>query len=397
MQAIVDGHNDLAWAIRQDYGSNLDAVDLAGSVPELHTDLPRLKVGGVSGQFWSVYVSPDTYSGPSAVTATLEQIDLVRRFVARFPDELVLATTADEVESSGHRIASLVGMEGGHCIDGSLAVLRMMYALGVRYLTLTHNKNVAWADSATDVPVLNGLSEFGESVVREMNRLGMLVDLSHVSADVMRHALRVSSAPVIFSHSSARALCDHPRNVPDDVLTALADNGGICMVTFLPAFVSPAVRAWHADATATATLRNISKRTPEYSALMAELEERSPQPSATLSQVVEHIEHVRDVAGIDHVGIGGDYMGGEPMPEDLEDVSRYPMLFAALAGRGWSETELDKLAGANILRVLRAAEGVADAFSTDAVRNATRRSDTASNSACPPVAVCRNRSEQVNL
>jgi len=200
---LIDGHNDLAWAMRQQYDSDLDAVDLTSVVPELHTDLKRLEAGGVAGQFWSVYVSPELFVGPAAVAATLEQIDLVRRLVARYPDRLVLATTADEVEASGGRIASLLGMEGGHCIDGSLAVLRMMHALGVRYLTLTHNKNVSWADAATDVPVLHGLSEFGEDVVREMNRLGMLVDLSHVSTDVMRHALRVTAAPAIFSHSSA--------------------------------------------------------------------------------------------------------------------------------------------------------------------------------------------------
>ena len=232
---LIDGHNDLAWAMRREYDADLDAVDLTGVVPDLHTDLKRLKAGGVTGQFWSVYVSPELFAGPSAVTATLEQIDFVRRLVARYPDRLMLATTADEVLASGDRIASLLGMEGGHCIDGSLAVLRMMRALGVRYLTLTHNKNVPWADAATDDPVLHGLSEFGEDVVREMNRLGMLVDLSHVSADVMLHALRVTAAPAIFSHSSARAVCDHPRNVPDDVLATLAQNDGVCMVTFLPA------------------------------------------------------------------------------------------------------------------------------------------------------------------
>ena len=356
---LIDGHNDLAWAMRREYDADLDAVDLTGVVPDLHTDLKRLKAGGVTGQFWSVYVSPELFAGPSAVTATLEQIDFVRRLVARYPDRLMLATTADEVLASGDRIASLLGMEGGHCIDGSLAVLRMMRALGVRYLTLTHNKNVPWADAATDDPVLYGLSEFGEDVVREMNRLGMLVDLSHVSADVMRHALRVTAAPAIFSHSSARAVCDHPRNVPDDVLATLAQNDGVCMVTFLPAFVSPAVARWHAEAKAEARRRGIQKGDPAYDALMIGLAERSPPPVATLAQVVAHIEHVRAVAGVDHVGIGGDYMGGEGMPEGLEDVSGYPRLFAALADRGWSRADLAKLAGENTLRVLRAAEDVA--------------------------------------
>ena len=357
---LIDGHNDLAWAMRQEYDADLDAVDLAGTVPSLHTDLKRLEAGGVTAQFWSVYVSPVLFTGPSAVTATLEQIDFVRRFVARYPDRLTLATTADEVEASGDRIASLLGMEGGHCIDGSLAVLRMMRALGVRYLTLTHNLNVPWADSATDDPVLQGLSEFGEDVVREMNRLGMLVDLSHASADVMRHALRVTAAPAIFSHSSARAVCDHPRNVPDDVLATLAENDGVCMVTFLPAFVSQAVRRWHTEATAEARRRGIRKGDPAYDALMTELAEQSPPPVATLAEVVTHIEHVREVAGIDHVGIGGDYMGNEAMPEGLEDVSGYPRLFAALAERGWSTVDLAKLAGQNTLRVLRASEDVAD-------------------------------------
>jgi membrane dipeptidase len=359
MVKLIDGHNDLAWAVRQQYGADLDAVDLT-SAPDLHTDLNRLAAGRVAGQFWSVYVSPEQYVGPAAVCATLEQIDVVRRLVARYPDRLVLATSADDVESAGDRIASLLGMEGGHCIDGSLAVLRMMRALGVRYLTLTHNKNVSWADSATDVPALGGLSAFGEDVVREMNRLGMLVDLSHVSADVMRHALRVTAAPAIFSHSSARAVCDHPRNVPDDVLAALADNDGVCMVTFLPAFISPSVARWHADAKAEARRRRIEKRDPAYDELMARLAEQSPPPVATLAEVVTHIEHVRAVAGIDHVGIGGDYMGGEAMPEGLEDVSGYPRLLDALAGRGWSDADLAKLAGENILRVLRAAEDVAD-------------------------------------
>lgn len=360
MTMLIDGHNDLAWAMRQEYDADLDAVDLTGVVPGLHTDLPRLEAGGVAGQFWSVYVSAELFVGPAAVTATLEQIDFVRRLVARHPDRLVLATTADEVEASGDRIASLLGMEGGHCIDESLAVLRMMRTLGVRYLTLTHNKNVPWADSATDEPVLGGLSEFGEDVVREMNRLGMLVDLSHVSADVMRHALRVTAAPAIFSHSSAREVCDHPRNVPDDVLVALAENDGVCMVTFLPAFVSPAVARWNQEAKDEAAFRGIQKGDPAYAALMTKLTEQSPPPLATLEQVVTHIEHVREVAGIDHIGIGGDYMGADAMPEGLEDVSGYPRLFAALADRGWSRADLAKLAGENVLRVLRAAEDVAD-------------------------------------
>ncbi|WP_460762349.1 dipeptidase [Nocardiopsis oceani] len=359
MTMLIDGHNDLPWAIRQQYG-DLEQVDLTKVVPDLHTDLPRLAAGGVFGQFWSVYVSPELHQGSAAVTATLQQIDLVRRLVARHPDRLVLASTADEVENSRGRVASLLGMEGGHCIGGSLAVLRAMRLLGVRYLTLTHNRNVGWADAATDEPVLGGLSGFGEEVVHEMNRIGMLVDLSHTSPEVMRHALRVTDAPAIFSHSSARALCDHVRNVPDDVLETLAAGGGVCMVTFLPAFVSPEVARWHADARREARHRGVAKGEAAYDALMARLTEQSPPPTATLAQVVEHIEHVREVAGIDHVGIGGDYMGNDPMPEGLEDVAGYPRLFAALADRGWSDSDLAKLAGGNILRVLRAAEDIAD-------------------------------------
>lgn len=359
MTMLIDGHNDLAWAVRQQYG-DLDRVDLAEVVPDLHTDLPRLEAGGVFGQFWSVYVSPEQYQGSAAVSATLQQIDLVRRLVARYPDRLVLATTADEVENSHGRVASLLGMEGGHCIDGSLAVLRTMRLLGVRYLTLTHNRNVGWADAATDEPVLGGLSAFGEEVVHEMNRLGTLVDLSHVSPDVMRHALRVTSAPPIFSHSSARAVCDHVRNVPDDVLETLAAREGVCMVTFLPAFVSPEVARWHAEARQEARRQGVAKGEAAYSELMARLSEQSPPPVATLAQVVEHFEHIREVAGIDCIGIGGDYMGDDPMPEGLADVSGYPRLFAALAERGWSDSDLAKLAGGNVLRVLRAAEDAAD-------------------------------------
>lgn len=359
MTMLIDGHNDLAWAIRQQYG-DLNHVDLAKGAPDLHTDLARLEAGGVFGQFWSVYVSPELYQGAAAVTATLQQIDLIRRLVARYPDRLVLATTADEVENSGERVASLLGMEGGHCIDGSLAVLRMMRLLGVRYMTLTHNKNLDWADAATEEPVLGGLSEFGEEVVREMNRLGMLVDLSHVSPDVMRHALRISTAPAIFSHSSARAVCDHVRNVPDDVLKSLAAGGGVCMVTFLPAFVSSEVAQWHAEARREAQRQGVAKGHPAYDQLMTRLAEQSPPPVATLAQVVEHLQHVREVAGIDHIGLGGDYMGNDPMPEGLEDVSGYPRLFAALVESGWSDSDLTKLAGGNVLRALRAAEDIAD-------------------------------------
>jgi len=358
---VIDGHNDLPWAMRNLCAYDLDRVDLAGPVPDLHTDIPRLRAGGVSGQFWSVFM-PSTLSGGAAVAATLEQIDFVYRLVTRYPDTFELALTADDVDRirATGRIASLMGMEGGHCIDESLGVLRMMYALGVRYLTLTHNDNVPWADSATDEPVLEGLSPFGEDVVREMNRLGMLVDLSHVSADVMRHALRTTSAPVVFSHSSARAICDVPRNVPDDVLSSLPANGGVCMVTFVPDFVSPACADWVAQCRDLLASRGGNPRS--FADMVPVLQERAqtqPPPAATIDDVVAHVEHVRAVAGVDHVGIGGDYDGSVFMPEGLADVSGYPRLFAALSSRGWSEGELERLRSGNVLRILRDAETVA--------------------------------------
>ncbi len=355
---LVDGHNDLAWAMRKVCDYDLDAVDLAGGEPRLHTDIPRLRQGGVGAQFWSVYV-PSALQGDSAVTATLEQVDFVQRLVAAFPDHLGLADSAADVRAvfGSGRVASLMGMEGGHSINGSLGTLRMMRSLGVRYMTLTHNDNVPWADSATDEPVLGGLSDFGEDVVREMNRIGMLVDLSHVSADTMRHALRVSSRPVVFSHSSARALCDVPRNVPDDVLQTLAGNGGVCMVTFVPAFVSPAAAAWKDETVERAEQRGVDGR--DFAAMGALMDERArtdPPPDATLDDVVRHVEHVREVAGVDHVGLGGDYDGSSFMPVDMPDVGAYPRLFAALADRGWSEADLAALAGGNVLRVLEAAD-----------------------------------------
>ena len=353
---LIDGHNDLPWAHRALAGYDLSVADVGGSVPALHTDLPRLRAGRVGAQFWSLWVPTNT-DGGTAVRHTLEQIDFVRRLVARYPDRLGLAGSADEAEAvfrSG-RVASLMGMEGGHSIDSSLGTLRMMRALGVRYMTLTHNDNVPWADSATDEPVLGGLSAFGEEVVTEMNRIGMLVDLSHVSADVMRHALRVTSAPVIFSHSSARAVCDVPRNVPDDVLASLAANDGVCMVTFVPFFGSPACAEWFAKLQEIAVSQGANPRDAvAMNALMKE--HASSRPDATLDDVVRHVEHVREVAGVDHVGIGGDYDGCAALPVGLADVSSYPRLFEALADRGWSDDDLAKLAGGNILRVLRAAD-----------------------------------------
>ncbi len=355
---VVDGHNDLPWALRET-GYDFDAVDVARPQPQLHTDLPRLRTGGVGAQFWSVYV-PCGYAGADAVTATLEQVDAVHTMVARYPDDLVLVTDADGLEAAlaSGRVGSLMGAEGGHSIDGSLAVLRNLHRLGVRYLTLTHNANTAWADSATDVPAHGGLTRFGREVVAELNRLGMLVDLSHVAATTMHDALDVTVAPVVFSHSSARAVADHPRNVGDDVLARLADNGGVCMVTFVPRFVSPAAAAWSAEVHEAALDAGVDPRDLAALDAFSGAYER-PCPPATLDDVVAHVEHVREVAGVEHVGLGGDYDGTPTTPVGLEDVSRYPALLGALRGRGWSGPELAALAHGNVVRVLREAGSVA--------------------------------------
>ncbi|MER5636966.1 dipeptidase [Kitasatospora sp. NPDC002227] len=360
---VVDGHNDLPWAMRCQAGYDLDAVDLAGDQSErLHTDLARLRAGGVGGQFWSVYVRTD-YTGDQAVSGTLEQIDFVRTLTERYPDQLRLALTADDMETARAegRIASLMGAEGGHSINSSLATLRSLQRLGVRYMTLTHNDNLPWADSATDEPVLGGLSEFGEEVVREMNRIGMLVDLSHVSADTMRHAMRVTSAPVIFSHSSARGVCDHPRNIPDDVLAALPGNGGVAMVTFVPKFILPAAVAWTAAADENMRAHGFHAldTTPEAMARHRVFEAANPRPRASASTVADHLDHMRELAGIDHLGIGGDFDGTAFVPDGLDDVAGYPNLIAELLRRNWSQADLAKLTWHNAVRVLRDAEAVA--------------------------------------
>ena len=359
---VVDGHNDLPWAARDAVAYDFGRLDLAaGTGGRTRTDIPRLRAGGVGGQFWSVFV-PAQLQGEAAVTATLEQVDGVREMVRRYPDAFGLAGTADEVEQvvASGRIASLMGMEGGHSIDCSLGVLRMMYALGVRYLTLTHNDNVPWADSATDTPVLQGLSRFGVEVVREMNRLGMLVDLSHVSADTMRAALAASQAPVIFSHSNARAVCDSPRNAPDDVLESLRDNNGVIMATFVPDFVAQPCADWRREASAAASAAGIAPTdVAQFAPFADQYAATHPRPAATLSDVVAHVEHLRAVCGIDHLGIGGDYDGTSEVVEGLGDVSSYPRLFAALSDAGWSEQDLRQVAGGNVLRVLREAESTA--------------------------------------
>ncbi|WP_020664371.1 dipeptidase [Amycolatopsis benzoatilytica] len=355
---LADGHNDLPWALRMKAGPNpveaVAAVDLTADQPTLHTDFPKLAAGKLGLQFWSVYV-PCEFKGDSAVTAVLEQIEVVHQLAERYPDRLRLVTTADEAEAAfaDGRIASLLGAEGGHSISESLGVLRILRRLGVRYMTLTHNFNTTWADSGTDRPEHGGLTEFGREVVREMNRIGMLVDLSHVAPSTMRAALEVSEAPVIFSHSSCRAVNDHPRNIPDDVLAQLPGNGGVAMVTFVPAFVSAAVTEWDNQLKAAMEAAGQEFLDLGQRGRFVETWDAPPKPATTVADVVAHIEHAREVAGIDHIGLGGDYDGVGALPEGLEDVSKYPVLIAALMERGWSDEDCAKLAGQNTLRVLR--------------------------------------------
>jgi len=370
---LIDGHNDLPWMIRARFNSSLAGLDLASDTSHLKppadqvalmTDLPRLRAGQVDAQFWSVYV-PVEMQGPLAVQSTLEQIDIVRQLVARYPRDLEMAYTAEDVRRihKNGRIASLIGVEGGHQIADSLAVLRQYYELGVRYMTLTHVTNTDWADAATANPAHHGLTPFGREVLREMNRLGMLVDLSHVSQETMRAALEASAAPVIFSHSSARALVDHPRDVPDEILRLLPRNGGVVMVNFNPGYVSQARNEWEAAQAAEMARYNSPPYVGLYigqperaKAALTAWEQAHPKPAVTLSDVADHIEHVRQVAGVDHVGLGSDFDGIDEVPTGLEDVSKFPQLLAELARRGWSDADLAKLAGGNLLRALAGAE-----------------------------------------
>ncbi|MEA3106045.1 MAG: rane dipeptidase [Gammaproteobacteria bacterium] len=373
---LIDGHNDLPWEIRSRFKSDLAAVDLKSDTARLPfppdaaalmTDIPRLHAGKVGGQFWSVWVPVDI-KGFEAVQATLEQIDLVKRMCERYPDDLAMAYSAADVRRihQSHKIACLIGIEGGHQINDSLGVLRQMHAAGARYMTLTHTTNTDWADSATDTPVHHGLTAFGEEVVREMNRLGMLVDISHVSPDTMKAALRISEAPVIFSHSSARALVDHPRNVPDDILRTLGQKGGVVMVNFATGYVSAVRNDWNAAEAAERTRFNSPPFVGLYigqperaKAALAEWVKDHPRPAATLAQVADHIEHIRLIAGVDHVGLGSDFDGIEDTPSGLEGVGKYPALLMELMNRGWTDTDVAKLAGGNVLRVMAEAERVA--------------------------------------
>ncbi len=373
---VFDGHNDLAWEIRRaDPPLDVDAYDLNELTPG-HTDLARLRQGMVGAQFWSVYI-PGGAADSGFARMLLEQIDVARRFIDKYP-ELELTGTADEVEAAmaSGRIGSVLGMEGGHAIENSISALRIYYDLGVRYMTLTHNVTLAWADAASDEARHGGLTGFGEEVVGEMNRLGMLVDLSHVSPATMSDALNVSSAPVIFSHSSARALTDHVRNVPDSILARLPENGGLVMVTYVPTFVSEPLRLWSVQRDSVGHTTRESGGDPEdANAAMLKFEMENPRPRATVADVVDHIEHVRDVAGIDHVGIGADFDGISSTPVGLEDVSTYPALVTELLRRGWTDGEIGKLTNGNVLRALREAENVAVRLQLESTPSTLRLSE----------------------
>jgi membrane dipeptidase len=360
---IIDGHNDTPEKIREMFGNDFSKFDLANISPEqlakMHTSIPALRAGHVGGQFWSVWVDA-SLPKYEAVAQVTEQIDVVERMVARYPDTFQLARSSADIEAAlkKGKIASLIGMEGGHSIASSLGILRQMYRAGARYMTITHSLNTEWADSATDAPKFDGLAPFGVEIIAEMNRLGMIVDLSHVAETTMHDVLDVTKAPVLFTHSNARAINSHPRNVPDSVLKRLPQNGGVVMVTFVPGFTSPQRRAWEAERTA---LEGRFKTTylgnPDGAKkAIDEWLSANPKPAATLSQVADMIDHIRDVAGVDHIGIGGDFAGVDELPVGLENVSTYPALFAELVRRGYSKADLAKIAQGNVLRVMRGVE-----------------------------------------
>lgn len=361
---LVDGHNDVPWQYRTRVSNHIDRIDFrdtSATEPPMHTDLRRLRQGGVGAQFWSVYI-PASYTGAGAARVVFEQVDLTRRLIDRHPDDLELALGADDIERvhAAGKIASLLGAEGGHSIESSLGVLRQLYEVGVRYMTLTHNSNTAWADAATDQPVHGGLTAFGRRVIREMNRLGMLVDLSHVSPQTMHQVLDESEAPVIFSHSSAFAVTASPRNVPDDVLHRLAENGGVVMVTFVPSFVNEKVRESFQGLNAERRRLMAAGTAPEeIRRRLTAWRSENPVAQASLSDVADHIDHIRGLIGTAHLGIGSDYDGIPTVPVGLEDASTFPDLFVELVRRGYSDDELKDIAGRSFLRAMRAAEATA--------------------------------------
>ncbi len=367
---VVDGHNDLAWELRKAIrkpGEGFRTIDLTKNQKSFHTDIPRLRKGNVGCQFWSAWVPVDTTKKGTAVKNTLEQIDLVHRMVERYPDDFAFARTADDIErirKSG-KIASLIGVEGGHCIDNSLEILRDFHRLGVAYMTLTHSENTDWADSSTDTPKSHGLTKFGEEVVLEMNKMGMMVDISHVSPETMKAVLKITKAPVIFSHSSARGIADHPRNVPDDVLPLVKANGGIVMVNFYSGFIVPegavAMRQMFEIS------RELKKKYPDdeeaYRREMDAWSERNKYPQGTVHTIVDHIDRIAKLAGIDHIGLGSDYDGITRVPTQMDDVSCYPFITQALLDKGYKPEDIKKILGGNLLRVMRGVENTSKKMS----------------------------------
>ncbi len=359
---LVDGHNDLPWAFRELGTPPFSKVDINKAQPQLHTDIPRLRAGGVKAQFWSVYVPVSTRLRGESLQATLEQIEFVHEMVKQYPDTFELCLTTDDIDRAikNGKIASMIGMEGGHSIENSISVLRRLYKLGARYMTLTHSANLDWADASTDEPKHGGLTKFGEEIVLEMNRLGMLVDISHVSDDTMRDAMRVSKAPIIYSHSSARAIGDHPRNVPDDVLPLVKKNGGVIMVNFYSGFIAPdAVTLRRAREKKKGELEAAGKPEKEVDEVIAKWDLEHPMPRGSIHDVIDHIDHLVKNCGIDHVGIGSDFDGIGTVPKQLEDVSTYPLITQEMLNRGYSEEDIHKVMGQNVMRVFRAAEQVA--------------------------------------